>query len=280
MAAGIVGGVVGLVAIGLGLALILGGDTTTASSPTPTGTPSTSRGKPTQTGTVSLQSQLPKKVACGAKRPAAADKPKPQFDHAPTPKQVLDTGATYTAVMKTSCGTVSIDLDTKDAPQTVASFVFLARQHYFDGTPFHRIDSSISVIQGGDPTGTGQGGPGYSIPDELTGTKSYTPGTLAMANSGQPNTGGSQFFLIYGSNGTKLDATPTYAVFGHVSAGLDALKRIAQIPIQDPSAGLSGQMPSQAVFIDSVKIKEQKPPPSSATPTTGVSATVSPKPSG
>ena len=127
MAAGIVGGVVGLVAIGLGLALILGGDTTTASSPTPTGTPSTSRGKPTQTGTVSLQSQLPKKVACGAKRPAAADKPKPQFDHAPTPKQVLDTGATYTAVMKTSCGTVSIDLDTKDAPQTVASFVFLAR---------------------------------------------------------------------------------------------------------------------------------------------------------
>ena len=101
-----------------------------------------------------------------------------------------------------------------------------------------------------------------------------------MANSGQPNTGGSQFFLIYGSNGTKLDATPTYAVFGHVSAGLDALKRIAQIPIQDPSAGLSGQMPSQAVFIDSVKIKEQKPPPSSATPTTGVSATVSPKPSG
>jgi cyclophilin family peptidyl-prolyl cis-trans isomerase len=280
LAAGIVGGIVGLVAIAVGLSLLFGGDTTTAASSTPTETPSTSHGKPTKTGTVTLQAQLPKKVACGAKRPAAADTPKPQFDHAPTAKQVLDTGATYTAVMKTSCGSVSIELDTKDAPQTVASFVFLARQHYFDGIPFHRIDSTISVIQGGDPTGTGQGGPGYTIADELTGTKTYTPGTLAMANTGQPNTGGSQFFLIYGSNGTKLDATPTYAIFGHATAGLDVLKRIAKIPVQDPSAGLSGQMPSLAVLIDSVTIKEQKPPPGSATPTTGISATVSPKPSG
>jgi cyclophilin family peptidyl-prolyl cis-trans isomerase len=274
VAAGIVGGIVGLVAIGIGLALLIGGDTTTASPPE---TPSPSHGKPTQTGTVTLQAQLPKNVACGAKRPAAADTPKPQFDHAPTAKQVLDTGATYTAVMKTSCGNVSIDLDTKDAPQTVASFVFLAQQHYFDGTPFHRIDSSISVIQGGDPTGTGRGGPGYSIPDELTGSETYTSGTIAMANGG-PNTGGSQFFLIYGPN--NLDETPTFTIFGHVSAGLDVLKRIAQVPIEDPNAGLSGQMPTQAVFIDSVRIKEQKPPPSSATPTTGVSATVSPKPSG
>jgi cyclophilin family peptidyl-prolyl cis-trans isomerase len=274
LAAGIVGGIVGLVAIGIGLALLIGGDTTTAS---PTETPSPSHGKPTQTGTVTLQAQLPKNVACGAKRPAAADTPKPQFDHAPTAKQVLDTGATYTAVMKTSCGNVSIDLDTKDAPQTVASFVFLAQQHYFDGTPFHRIDSSISVIQGGDPTGTGRGGPGYSIPDELTGSETYTSGTIAMANGG-PNTGGSQFFLIYGPN--NLDETPTFTIFGHVSAGLDVLKRIAQVPIEDPNAGLPGQMPAQAVFIDSVTIKEQKPPPSSATPTTGVSATVSPKPPG
>ena len=268
----------GLVAIGIGLAVLIGGGSTTSASPTPTETPS-SHGKPTETGTVSLQAQLPEKVACGAKRPAAADSPKPQFDRAPTPKQVLDTGATYTAAMQTSCGSVSIDLDTKDAPQTVASFVFLARQQYFDGSPFHRIDSSISVIQGGDPTGTGQGGPGYTIPDELTGNETYKTGTLAMANGG-PNTGGSQFFLIYGPNGTKLDATPSYTVFGHVTAGLDVLKRIAQIPIQDPSAGLSGQMPTQAVFIDSVTIKEQKPPAVSATPTAGISATVSPTPSG
>ena len=274
IAAGVVGGIVGLAAIAIGLFLLIGGNPT--ATPSAAATVSATNGKPARTGTLSLQANLPKTVACGAKRPAAADTPKPQFDRAPTPNEVLDPGASYTAVIKTSCGSVKIDLDRKDAPQTVASFVFLARQHYFDGTPFHRIDDSISVIQGGDPTGTGTGAPGYSIPDELTGNETYTPGTVAMANGGA-NTGGSQFFLIYGPKGTNLDASPNYTIFGHVSSGLDVLERIAKVPVQHPNAGLSGQMPTEAIFIDSVTIQEQKPPPTSPTPTNGVSASGSPK---
>ena len=161
--------------------------------------------------------------------------------------------------VETSCGTIVIELDPKRAPQTVNSFVFLARAGYFDGQYIHRLDTSIDVIQGGDPTGAGAGGPGYSIPDELKGNESYTPGTLAMANGG-PNTGGSQFFLITGPNGLNLDGNPNYTIFGHVTEGLDVAKRIQALPIQDPEAAaagdLSGQRPVQAVYIDSVTIRK------------------------
>ena len=134
-------------------------------------------------------------MACGAEAPAKAGKPKPQF--AGPPPMTIDTKATYTATMVTSCGTIVIELDAKRAPQTVNSFVFLAEKGYFDGQYFHRLDTSIDVIQGGDPSGTGSDGPGYAIPDELNGKLTYTPGTIAMANAGA-NTGGSQFFIITG----------------------------------------------------------------------------------
>ena len=164
-------------------------------------------------------------------------------------------GKTYTAEMQTSCGTIVIELLADQAPQTVNSFVFLAQQGYFDGQRFHRLDTSIDVIQGGDPTGTGSGGPGYSIPDELTGNESYGPGTLAMANGG-PDTGGSQFFLITGEAGHNLDANPAYTIFGTVVEGLDVAKQIQELPIQDPSAGISGQQPQQSVYIEKVTIRE------------------------
>jgi cyclophilin family peptidyl-prolyl cis-trans isomerase len=106
-------------------------------------------------------------------------------------------------------------------------------------------------IQGGDPTGTGEGRPGYTIPDELTGNESYDPGVVAMANAG-PNTGGSQFFIVYGPKGHGL--APNYTIFGRVVKGLGVVKRIAKIPVADPSAGPAGQQPSKTVYIDAVTI--------------------------
>jgi cyclophilin family peptidyl-prolyl cis-trans isomerase len=234
-----------------------------AASATPSVTaPAT--GKPQQTGTVGAAATPPEKVACGGARPAAADKPKLQFDIAPSPKQVLDPALAYTAVIETSCGSVRIALDSQGAPQTVASFVFLAEHGFFDGQFFFRIDPSIDVIQGGDPTGAGGGGPGYTIPDELTGKEKYAPGTIAMANGG-PDTGGSQFFLIYGANGHNLDDVPNYTIFGHATDGMDVLKTIGAIPVQDPSA-IDTQKPIEAIYVDKVTIETAKAPSASPSP--------------
>jgi len=256
---GILAGVVALVVVIVGFSFLLDDDTETA-SPTPTPTspsvsPSPSAEPGTKTGTVAPTAATESgEVACGADEPAKAGKPKPQF--AGPPPMDIDRKATYTATMRTSCGTIVIELDPKSAPQTVNSFVFLAEQGYFDGQYFHRLDTSIDVLQGGDPTGNGDGGPGYAIPDELTGNESYRPGTLAMANAG-PNTGGSQFFLITGPNGTNLDGNPNYTIFGKVIEGLDIAQRIQKLPIVDPDSGeISGQRPAEAVYIESVTIKE------------------------
>ena len=254
---GIAGAIAVLIAIG-GLGVILG-DGTDAASPTgspstsPTGSPSPAAEPGTKTGTVTpTAANESGEVACGAEAPPDAGKPKPQF--AGPPPMRIDPAATYTATMETSCGTIVIELDAKRAPQTVNSFVFLARQGYFDGQYFHRLDTSIDVVQGGDPTGTGSGGPGYAIPDELKGDESYTPGTLAMANGG-PNTGGSQFFLITGPAGTNLDGNPNYTIFGNVIEGLGVAKRIQALPIVDPSGDITGQRPTMAVYLESVTIR-------------------------
>ena len=259
---GVVAGVIAAVAAIVGLGLILGGgDTTTGASATPSASPTTSPSPSaapgTKTGTVTPTAATENgAVACGAQAPAQAGQPKPQFVG---PPMKIDTKATYRATMVTSCGTIVIELDAKRAPQTVNSFVFLADKGYFDGQYFHRLDTSIDVIQGGDPTGTGQGGPGYAIPDELNGDEKYTPGTLAMANAG-PNTGGSQFFIITGSAGANLNSVPNYTIFGHIVKGLDVAKRIQQLPIVDPEAAaggdLSGQRPKAAVYLERVMISK------------------------
>lgn len=253
-------GVLGLVVVIVGLSLLLGGDTTTGPSVSPSVTPPTSPSPSaapgTKTGTVTPTAANDSgEVACGAEAPAGAGKPKPQF--AGPPPMKIDTKATYRATMVTSCGTIVIELDAKRAPQTVNSFVFLAKQKYFDGQYFHRLDTSIDVIQGGDPSGTGSDGPGYAIPDELNGKLTYTPGTLAMANAGA-NTGGSQFFIITGPEGTNLDGNPNYTIFGKIVEGLDVAQTIQALPIVDPQAAangdLSGQRPKQAVYIDKITI--------------------------
>ena len=265
--AGIVGAVVGLAAIGIGAALLRdkNDNPTVAATPTATTTPSVpvTGGLPTKTGTVTAQASPAAQVACGGTRPAAADTPKPQFDHAPAPNDILKKDTVYTAVMQTSCGTIRIQLDPTTAPQTSASFVFLAEKGYFDGQFFHRVVDSIDVIQTGDPLGTGTGGPGYTIPDELTGKEHYPPGTVAMANGGA-NTGGSQFFIITGPQGTNLDGNPNYTIFGKVVSGLDVAKTInALMPKQKNYDGA----PTKAVYIESMTIDTAKaPPPASGSP--------------
>jgi cyclophilin family peptidyl-prolyl cis-trans isomerase len=253
-------GVLGLVVVIVGLSLLLSDDTTASPSASSSASPSTSASPSaapgTKTGTVTPTAANDSgEVACGAKAPAQAGKPKPQF--AGPPPMKIDTKATYRATMVTSCGTIVIELEAKRAPQTVNSFVFLAKEGYFDGQYFHRLDSSIDVIQGGDPSGTGSDGPGYAIPDELNGKLTYTPGTLAMANAG-PNTGGSQFFIITGPEGTNLDGNPNYTIFGKIVEGLDVAQQIQALAIVDPQAAangdLSGQRPEQAVYIETVTI--------------------------
>jgi len=255
-------GVLGLVVVIVGLSLLLSDDTTASPSASSSASPSTSASPSaspgTKTGTVTPTAANDSgEVACGAKAPSQAGKPKPQF--AGPPPMKIDTKATYRATMVTSCGTIVIELEAKRAPQTVNSFVFLAKHGYFDGQYFHRLDTSIDVIQGGDPSGTGSDGPGYAIPDELNGKLTYTPGTLAMANAG-PNTGGSQFFIITGPEGTNLDGNPNYTIFGKIVEGLDVAQQIQALPIVDPQAAangdLSGQRPEQAVYIDKVTIGE------------------------
>jgi peptidyl-prolyl cis-trans isomerase B (cyclophilin B) len=152
--------------------------------------------------------------------------------------------ATYTARVVTNCGTIIISMDGKHAPHTVNSFAFLANKGYFDNTPCHRLTTAgIYVLQCGDPTGTGTGGPGYTIPDENLSNASYPAGTVAMANTGQPHTGGSQFFFVYGD--TQLP--PQYTPFGKVTAGLNVLRRIARAGSTPTGDG----RPNQPVIIES-----------------------------
>jgi len=148
--------------------------------------------------------------------------------------------------MVTSMGTMTISLDSGSAPLTVNSFVFLARYHYYEGIIFHRIIKGF-VCQGGDPTGTGTGGPGYRFADELPKAGRYEIGSLAMANAG-PNTNGSQFFLISGQQGVKLD--PKYALFGKVVKGLDVVEAMQQVKTD------GRDRPWTDVVIESVTISE------------------------
>lgn len=135
----------------------------------------------------------------------------------------INTSASYTAVVKTDVGTFDIALNAKEAPKTVNNFVFLARYHYFDGITFHRVIPGF-VVQGGDPTGTGAGGPGYTFADELPKAGAYKLGSVAMANSG-PNTNGSQFFIVVGPQGEQLQ--PNYSLFGQVTSGMSVVQKIA-----------------------------------------------------
>ncbi len=167
-----------------------------------------------------------------------------QFDS--PPEMEIDSDRSYSAEMVTSLGSMTIHLDPVRAPRTVNSFVFLARQGFFDGVIFHRVIDGF-VVQGGDPTGTGRGGPGYRFADELPQPGRYELGSLVMANAG-PDTNGSQFFIITGPSGVGLP--PQYSLFGKVVKGFevaDAMQKVAVGP---------GDRPVEDVVIESVTISE------------------------
>ena len=183
--------------------------------------------------------------------PPADDAPEPEPMEFPgEPELQIDTDATYVATVDTTCGEILFELDAAGAPRTVNSFVFLAQEGYFAGAPFHRVIPGF-VIQGGDPTGTGAGGPGYTFDDELELAEEvvaeeggYPRGKVVMANAG-PDTNGSQFFVTLDDLGERLP--PAYALFGEVIDGMDVVDRIASGPTQ-------GEMAVDPVRIRSVTI--------------------------
>lgn len=177
--------------------------------------------------------------------PLDGSAPKQQDFKAP-PEMGIDPDKRYTATMTTSMGELVIALDPIKAPKTVNNFVFLALHHYFDDIIFHRIINGF-VCQGGDPTGTGRGGPGYRFEDELPKPGQYEIGSVAMANAG-PNTNGSQFFLISGPNGASLP--PQYSLFGKIVKGLEVLDEMQRVPTG------GGDRPKQDVVIHSVTVVE------------------------
>jgi len=150
------------------------------------------------------------------------------YPHAPS--MSIDTTKFYCAGLNTNRGLIVLELDPQYAPETVNNFVFLAKAHFYDGLVFHRVVPGF-VIQTGDPTGKGSGGPGYTFKDEPV-RGSYTQGCVAMANTGQPNTNGSQFFICTANDTTKLQKS--YNLFGRVVLGMDVVQKI-QGPGDDPS---------------------------------------------
>jgi cyclophilin family peptidyl-prolyl cis-trans isomerase len=166
------------------------------------------------------------------------------------PEMQIDPAKGYSATMNTSEGTFTIELLPAEAPKTVNNFVCLARAGYFDNTPFHRILSGF-VIQGGDPTGTGSGGPGYRFEDEPI-SQDYLKGTVAMANAG-PNTNGSQFFVVLDDLRGKLQKN--YTIFGKVSDGMEVVEQLGQVPTTTNARG-EKSVPVEPVTLESVTIEE------------------------
>ncbi|MEU9637015.1 peptidylprolyl isomerase [Streptomyces tendae] len=173
------------------------------------------------------------------------------------PAMTIDKSAKYTMKLATTCGDIDLALKADAAPHTVNSFDFLAGKGFFDHTKCHRLTTEgIYVLQCGDPTAQGNGGPGYNIPDENLKDKSlkdnvYPAGTVAMANTGQPDSGGSQFFLVYQDS----QLPPSYTPFGTVSKeGMSVLKKIASAGAQpaDPTTGNTA--PNATVVIDKATV--------------------------
>ncbi len=240
----IVGAVVGVLAVVAGALLLvklLGSDSSTTAQPkdttsvsaTPSVTPSA-----TPSATPSGVSVCP---------PPPTAKPKTLTFPAEPPLTAKKTA--YTATLTTNCGDVAVELYGDKAPHAVNSFLFLAGKGYFDNSPCHRLtNTGIFVLQCGDPTGTGRGGPGYKFPDEnlpKAGAKNYPAGTLAMANSG-PATNGSQFFIVY--KDTQLG--PAYTIFGKILRGAAVVDKVR---LKGVTGGTADGPPAQKISILSVK---------------------------
>jgi cyclophilin family peptidyl-prolyl cis-trans isomerase len=167
------------------------------------------------------------------------------------PSEKLSKSKTYIATIATSCGDIEVTLDSKSSPVTGGNFKYLADEKFFDGTTFHRIVADF-VIQGGDPQGTGEGGPGYTVVEAPDPDLKYTKGIVAMAKTQQDPAGasGSQFFIVTGDGAASL--TPDYALLGEVTKGMDVAEKIGGIQA-DPNTG----QPAAQVVIKSVTVSEK-----------------------
>ena len=181
-------------------------------------------------------------VACGGSVPEGYGDSKPSYSGA---QQVLDDRSRHAATISTSCGQIQVQLYSSESPVTANNFAFLAGEGFYDATVIHRVVPGF-VVQMGDPTGTGTGGPGYRFADELAAARNrgYERGTLAMANAG-PDTNGSQFFICLGAVGLP----PQYAVFGEVTAGMEVVDAIAALPLR-------GETPQETVFVEQVALSD------------------------
>ncbi len=173
--------------------------------------------------------------------------PKPKNVSFKAPKQTVQPGEELTAVVKTSCGSFDIALDSKRAPKTVNSFVFLSEEGFYDDLTFHRVAPEF-VIQGGDPLGTGTGGPGYSVDEKPPANLAYTKGVVAMAKSSAepPGRSGSQFFVVLSAD---AGLPPEYALVGKVNKGFNVVERIGKL-------GTPAEKPKQTVLIEEISIEK------------------------
>ncbi len=182
----------------------------------------------------------------GAAGCESASEPQPREGNLSAPKQAVKPTDQLTAVVDTSCGSFEIALDARRAPKTVNSFVYLSREGFYDGLPFHRISPGF-VIQGGDPLGNGTGGPGYSVDEPPPANLAYTRGVVAMAKSEvePPGRSGSQFYVVLAPD---AGLSPDFALVGRVDRGFDVVERIGRL-------GTPSEQPRQTVLIDRITIE-------------------------
>ena len=221
-----VGGAVVVAGIVVGIIVVLSGNTPKTAKPTTTG----STGTTATTTSTTLASSTANAIAPVCPPATAAGAPKRETAFKAAPPMCVKAGQIYEATVTTDAGTFVMKMPVSASPLAVNNFVFLARYHFYDGVTFHRVIPGF-VVQGGDPTGSGSGGPGYSFtgntPPASCQKKSdcYPLGSVAMANSGKPSSNGSQFFVVVGPSGEQL--APNYTLFGQVISGMSAVNKIA-----------------------------------------------------
>jgi cyclophilin family peptidyl-prolyl cis-trans isomerase len=244
--------VFGVLAVGIGVViavLSINGNSSKSTNVATKGPTTTSSTGSSTSSTTSTTSSAPAPASTVAASELScfgiSGNPARKTKFASAPPMCINAARTYAAQVQTDAGSFVITLDPKAAPKTVNNFVFLSLYHYYDGIVFHRVIPGF-VVQGGDPTGTGTGGPGYSFADELPKAGAYKIGSVAMANSG-PNTNGSQFFIITGSQGVQLP--PQYSLFGQVTTGMSVVSAIER-------DGTSGGTPKVEHHMVHVTIEE------------------------
>jgi cyclophilin family peptidyl-prolyl cis-trans isomerase len=199
---------------------------------------SSSSGASNSAATASSTSAASASAGASGCRRVAVPAPK-GAQHLAAPTLRLDPSRTYTVTVDTNCGDFAFTLDVKDSPKTSASFYSLVKRGFFDGLTFHRVASGF-VIQGGDPTGTGAGGPGYAVVEPPPKDTQYVAGDVAMAKTQTepPGASGSQFFVVTAANATQsAGLTPDYALLGKVVSGMAVVQRIGSLPTNPPQDG-------------------------------------------